>query len=179
MNEIKLHLGCGYKKHPEYINIDVQFNPNVDEISDIRYLRKYKTNTIDKIYSCHVLEHFNRWDYKNVLRRWYDLLKDGGRLRLAVPDFESVVDIYLKYKNIDLVGGLLYGGQDNPYNFHTWIWSFDSLKNDLHSIGFKNINRYDWKQDDFKNIDDFSKAYIPHMDFINGTLMSLNIEAFK
>ena len=29
------------------------------------------------------------------------------------------------------------------------------------------------------DIDDYSQAYIPHMDKDNGTLMSLNVEAIK
>ena len=46
-------------------------------------------------------------------------------------------------------------------------------------MGFKEVYRYDWRETEHSNIDDFSQAYIPHMDKENGELMSLNIEAIK
>lgn len=45
--------------------------------------------------------------------------------------------------------------------------------------GFKDVRRYDWRQTEHKDYDDFSQAYIPHMDKENGLLISLNIEATK
>ena len=177
--ELKLHLGCGNKIHKEYINIDIQYNPYLDSQEDIRILRKYADNSVDKIYACHVLEHISRWEYLNVLKRWYTILKEGGRLRIAVPNFDACVAMYQKTKDLPLIIGLLYGGQDYPNNHHFYIWTFDTMKKDLESVGFKNIALYDWRKDDFWNIDDYSKSYIPHMDQKNGTLMSLNIEAFK
>jgi predicted SAM-dependent methyltransferase len=87
----KLHLGCGSKHIKNYINIDIRYLPGVDEVDNVRFLRKYKNDSVDEIYASHVLEHFSRWEYKNVLKRWFDILKPGGTLRLAVPDFDSIV----------------------------------------------------------------------------------------
>lgn len=33
-----------------------------------------------------------------------------------------------------------------------------------------------WKNTEHSQFDDYSQSYIPHMDKINGTLMSLNVE---
>ena len=49
----------------------------------------------------------------------------------------------------------------------------------LQEAGFKNPHRYDWKDTDFAEYDDYSQAYLPHMDKENGILMSLNLEAVK
>jgi len=176
---MNLHLGSGGKNHPDYINIDIIYQPGVDSIDNVRFLRRYKENSIDKIYACHVLEHFPRWDYMSVLKRWHSLLKPGGRLRIAVPNFEAIVKCYNEGKSLDNFIGLLYGGQDYSNNNHFIIWDFNLLEKNLKELGFKNINKYDWNQDDFSSIDDFSKSYIPHMDFDNGVLMSLNVECFK
>jgi hypothetical protein len=46
-------------------------------------------------------------------------------------------------------------------------------------VGFKNVHRYDWRQTIHKDYDDFSQAYIPHMDKEHGILISLNVEAEK
>jgi hypothetical protein len=53
------------------------------------------------------------------------------------------------------------------------------LENELKLIGFDNIKEYNWKTTEHSNIDDFSQAYLPHLDKKNGMLMSLNLEAVK
>ena len=93
---MKLHLGCGTKHLSGYTNIDIRYLPGVDEVNNIRFLRNYKENTVDEIYACHVLEHFGRWEYKEVLRRWFEILKPGGRLRLAIPNFSAICSYYTK-----------------------------------------------------------------------------------
>lgn len=177
----KLHLGCGPVSLPGFTNIDIRWMPGVDKIADIRYLspRDYPSNSVDLIYASHVLEHISRWEYKSTLSRWYDMLKEGGILRLAVPDFESLTKYYMAVGNIKNIMGLLYGGQDYRENRHHWIWDYDSLKDDLKATGFRNIYKWDWRKTSHSYIDDLSQAYLPHMDKENGFLVSLNVEAVK
>jgi len=176
---LKLHLGCGEKHIDGYINIDIRYLPGVDKVDNIRFLRSFKESSVDIIYACSVLEHFSRWDYMSVLKRWYDLLKLGGTIRIGVPDFESVVLYYSKNNDLSKLIGLLYGGQDYNENFHHMCWDFKNLKFDLEKIGFKDVCRYNWKMTEHSHIDDFSQAYLPHMDKKNGLLMHLNVEAIK
>jgi predicted SAM-dependent methyltransferase len=175
---MKLHLGCGSKHIEGFTNIDIRYLPGVDEINHVRFLRNYKENSIDLIYACHVLEHFGRWEYESVLTRWFELLKPGGVLRLAVPDFEAICNYYNKTKDLKTLMGLLYGGQDYDENYHYVTFDINFISNVLTKIGFTEIKRYDTENTDHSHVDDFSKAYIPHMDK-NGLLMSLNIEATK
>jgi len=174
----KLHLGCGTKHIDGYTNIDVRYLPGVDEVNNIKFLRNYKPNSIDVIYACHVLEHFSRWEYKIVLSRWFELLKPGGVLRLAVPNFSSLCTHYIKTGDLNSIMGLLYGGQDYDENYHYVTFDYNSLNNDLTQIGFSNIHEYNHKNTEHSHVDDFSKAYLPHLDE-TGILMSLNIEAIK
>ena len=58
-------------------------------------------------------------------------------------------------------------------------FDFDILERDLTLLNYKNIKIWDWKNTEHNNIDDYSQAYLPHMDKENGLLMSLNIEAIK
>jgi predicted SAM-dependent methyltransferase len=174
----KLHLGCGIKHIDGFINIDVRYLPSVDRIENIKFLRSFKDNSVDIIYASHVLEHFSRWDYKNVLKRWFEILKPGGILRLGLPDFDALVYRYLKTGSLREISGLLYGGQDYEENYHYWIWNFVEIEKDLKEIGFLSVYRYDRDKTEHSNIDDFTNAYLPHLDK-NGTLVSLNIEAIK
>lgn len=171
----KLHLGCGTKHLDGYINIDIRYLPGVDEVNNIKFLRNYADGSIDEIYACHVLEHFGRWEYKDVLRRWYELLSANGILRIAVPNFEAVCEHYTKHKNLKLLMGFLYGGQDYNENFHYVAFDFKTLKADMENIGYGEVGL--WNSDEMQ-IDDYSKSYLPHMDK-NGKLMSLNIYAKK
>ena len=175
---IKLHLGCGDKRIEGYTNIDVRYIPGVDEINNVRFLRNYKNNSVSLIYACHVLEHFSRWEYKTVLTRWFELLKVDGVLRLAVPDFAAICSYYTKTGDLKSVMGLLYGGQDYDENYHYVGFDFNSLSNDLKEIGFRDVRFYNAEKTEHANVDDFSRAYLPHLDR-EGLLMSLNIEAVK
>ena len=171
----KLHLGCGTKHLDGYTNIDIRYLPGVDEVNNIRFLRNYKENSVDEIYACHVLEHFGRWEYKDVLKRWFEILKPEGKLRLAIPNFSSICSYYIKTGDLKSLIGLLYGGQDYDENYHYITFDYPTLSNDLKNIGYKTIS--EWNTEDYPE-DDFSKSYLPHMDK-KGTLMSLNIEAIK
>lgn len=175
---IKLHLGCGTKHIEGYTNIDARYLPGVDEVNNIKYLRNYKQDSVDVIYACHVLEHVGRYEVEGVLKRWFEILKPGGTLRLAVPDFESIIEAYHYYGDLEKIMGLLYGGQDYEGNFHYTTFDFQSVNKMMENIGFKNINRYDRDETEHADIDDFSASYIPHMDR-EGMLMSLNVEATK
>lgn len=176
---VKINLGCASKPFPGFINVDIRDVPGVDVIDDISKLEKFENGCADLIYVSHVLEHFGRREYMNVLERWYDVLKDGGTLRIAVPDFEKIVEHYNENKNLEILRGFLYGGQTYAQNYHYCTWDLQSLSNDLIKIGFKEIKRYNWRDTEHSHIDDFSQSYLPHMDKTNGKLMSLNIEAIK
>lgn len=105
--------------------------------------------------------------------------KWGGVLRIAVPDFEAVAQEYGKEHDLERLMGLLYGGQDYEYNYHYTAFDFGSLKKRLEDNGFVGVKRYDWREFLPDGFDDYSRSYIPHMDFDNGKLMSLNIVAVK
>jgi predicted SAM-dependent methyltransferase len=177
---MKLHLGCGKKYIQGYTHVDLLDYEHIDYKVSADKLSFAIDNSIELIYACHILEHFGRHEYENVLQEWYRVLKPNGILRLAVPDFDAIVNYYSKNdKNINLFLGLLMGGQKDNYDFHKMIFSYDSLSHSLLKIGFKEVNKYDWKETDHSSMDDYSQSYLPHMDKTNGTLMSLNVEALK
>jgi len=179
LEKIKLHLGCGNKHIDDFINIDVRDLESVDLVEDIRTLKSFSADSVDLIYASHVLEHFGRREYMSVITNWFNILKPGGVLRICVPDFEKVVEHYNENKNLEVLRGFLYGGQNYEQNFHYCAWDFNTMKEDLNLVGFKDIKRYDWRLTEHSNVDDFSQAYLPHMEKSNGKLMSLNVEAIK
>lgn len=180
MNKLKkLHLGSGTKILDGFLNIDIRPLPGVDIVSTIDNLPMFEDNSIDLIYCCHVLEHVPRNELGNILTEWRRILKPDGKLRIAVPNFEAVVEHYKIYTDLPKLIGLLYGGQTYKENFHYNIWDFKALKESLEKVGFNYVVRYDWRDTEHATIDDYSQAYLPHMDKETGILMSLNVECRK
>lgn len=176
---MKLHLGCGKRFLPGFVHIDAVDYPHVDHVATIDNLSFIQTDSVDLIYNCHVLEHFKRRDVERVLSEWHRVLKPGGTLRVSVPDFSKLCEVYQRENKLDLVIGALFGRQDYLYNIHYNVFDFISLSKSLDQAGFVNVRYYDWRQTEHAGIDDFSQAYIPHMDKEHGTLISLNVECDK
>jgi len=75
--------------------------------------------------------------------------------------------------------GLVCGGQRNCVDFHKAIFDEPFLSGLLKSAGFRAVRKWDWRQTEHASIDDYSQAYIPHLDKERGELMSLNLEGVK
>ena len=183
--EIKLNVGCGQRKMHGFINNDAREDVGPDVVANVAKIHE-KFADADLLYACHVLEHFplkastfQPITWRQVLESWHTTLKDGGVLRIAVPDIEAVCKYYVESGNLDILYAFFYGGQKYDFDFHYHCWSFETLKRDLLDVGFKSVERYNWKDTDHFYVDDYSQAYLPHMDKINGSLMSLNVEAIK
>jgi len=178
---IKLHIGCGKRDFGEgWIHIDGNNYSHV-RYHDIVNL-PFKPNTVDLIYASHVIEYFDREEVIDLLNKWYKVLKIQGKIRIAVPDFEVMASLYTlaDYDLNDFLGPL-YGKWQikDKYVYHKTVYDYTSLKNLLESIGFKKIEKYDWRVTEHSQFDDYSQAYIPHMNKENGILISLNVEAIK
>lgn len=175
----KLHLGCFNKKIYGFINVDIREDVDPDVVDDIFTLEKFEKNSVDLIYACHVLEHLSKKDALQALERWYEVLKTGGTVRIAVPNMEKVFAHYFYYKDLDVLNSALWGSQRHPYDYHKHGWTYNTLEQDLHNTGFVNVKPYDWRCTEHSYVDDYSQAYVPHMDKEHGELMSLNVEAQK
>jgi len=183
---IKLHLGCGWRDFGgDWIHIDGGDYEHLDH-SDITKL-PYEDESVDVIYASHVLEYFDREEAKTVLQEWIRVLKKGGTLRIAVPDFEAMATMYVMTRNtieqhrLANFIGPLYGKMQmgNQTIYHKTAYDFNDLSSILKILGIKSVKRYDWRETEHAQFDDHSQAYIPHMDKDNGVLISLNVEGIK
>jgi len=188
--DIKVAVGCGKRRYPDYIHVD-KYPDNINEVvkMDADNL-SFTNNMISTLYACHVLEYYDWEDIeKKVLPCWYRVLKPGGILRVAVPNFQSMAILYAQdisqyYENryrLDKFIGPLFGKMTvgDTTIYHKCCLDYSTLYKLLKNSGFANIHQYDWRNTDTANIDDHSQAYLPHMDKKNGTLISLNVECEK
>tara|TARA_R110000824_G_scaffold167926_2_gene344994 strand:+ start:2779 stop:3345 length:567 start_codon:yes stop_codon:yes gene_type:complete len=188
---MKLHLGCGNRKIPDFVNVDIRSTSATDIVGDITNL-DFKESSASMVYSCGVLEHFGKnsnlkffrnTSWKDALRHWYKVLKPGGEMYISTVDFRAVCEEYLENNNLEALVGITIGGQKNEEDLHGMLFDYELLEEQLIEIGFKDIQRYNWWEFEVfaksSEYDDHSASYLPHMDKEDGRLMMLNIKAVK
>jgi len=187
MSDIKLHLGCGARRLPGFIHIDQDEKSNdLDYCQDIKDLSNFENDSVDEIYSCGTIVYFDRYEVVDVLKEWRRVLKPGGILRTSIADFNKMVKVYQDGKDLDSRGilGPLFGrweideGSNKRVIYQKTAYDFKSLEKVLIKNGFKNVNLYNWQDFLPEGYDDYSRAYIPHMDE-TGLLISLNVVCEK
>jgi len=176
--KLNLHLGCGDINHPQFINVDGLPAPHIHYVRKIDDLSFLAANKVDLIYACHCLEHFSHLKVYYVLTEWFRVLKKDGVLRLSVPDFDLLLDIYKDNKNSTYsIVGMLMGAQDYKYNFHMVIFNRSGLTELLLKVGFSEVREWQPHSSELTTFDDSSGREI----LINGKYypVSLNLEAIK
>lgn len=168
---IKLHLGCGNIKKEGYINIDVSKTPATDLVWDITKTLPFKDNSVETIETYHVLEHLSvclmtnidpsygkkYGDIIKLLKEWRRVLKPEGKLIIEVPDFDTLVQEYIKADNRRKEELLthIYGGfrNKNIYDIHRWGINKYRLIYILRGAGFQKI--------EFKEAKDYHTKICP------------------
>jgi len=89
-----LHLGCGPKYLPGFVNIDGNLFNKLDLWLDVRNGLPFSSNTVDSIYSTHMFEHFYPDELQLLLRECLRVLRPGGGIRLIVPNLGSAISAY-------------------------------------------------------------------------------------
>lgn len=160
--EPRLHFGCGVRVFQGWLNTDLFADPKRGIVfQDLSKTFPCADRSFRFVFSEHVHEHFGYKEGKRVLSECFRILKDGGVLRLATPDIDFYVNLYLNRKNLneEQNGFLRYfletfeDVRDFPddaisalngifYGFgHRFIFSFDSLERELKNIGFRRVLR--------------------------------------
>jgi ubiquinone/menaquinone biosynthesis C-methylase UbiE len=161
------------------VHVDYSQLPHVDYVADVRCLEMFEDGSAELIYASHVLEYFDMTEVPAVLGEWHRVLVVGGTLRLAVPSFSALCELYKRTGCVATVLGPIYGRWDTGERVlhHGSAFDFVSLATLLRAAGFKSIRQWDWREVEHGGVDDFSQSYWPHMDKKQGLLLSLNVEA--
>ena len=173
--KVLIHLGCGPQNDERYINVDLIPFPHVHFIHGVTRLPMFKNNYADLLYASHVLEHTQYGQLKEILKEWCRVIKPGGIIRIAVPDFDKILEIYeLENHNIEKIEGVLMGAQHYRYNFHMAVFNKDYLTKLLIESGFTNIRTWDPKTAPLYSFTDWASKLL-----FNKYHISLNLEAIK
>jgi predicted SAM-dependent methyltransferase len=104
---------------------------------------KYADNSIDEIYSSHLLEHFGKNEIIPVLREWARVLRLGGVLKMNLPNLEWCIRNWLSQPEEQRWGfnlDMIFGNQANPGEYHKTGFSRAHLECYLRRAGFDEIS---------------------------------------
>ena len=142
---IKLHIG-GQLKREGWTILDALPGDIVDHVGNCNDLSFLADESCSEIYASHVLEHL---PYDGELLRaimgFHRVLKPGGRLRVSVPDLETLCRLFLHTElqapDRFHVMRMMFGGRTSPFDVHYVGLNFEFLGGYLHEAGFKDIQR--------------------------------------
>ena len=174
---LKVHLGSGEINLQGWINVDARKFKHTHIIDQDFELKEFNDESISEIYLCHVLEHFSFNDSNFLIKKLYKKLKKGGLIRISVPDFSKLQEIYEKSKNLDQIKYAIMGGQNYENDFHKSIYDFKILSELLNKANFKDAIVWNSKKDFGIELNDWSNgAYNVNNKKIK---ISLNVKAIK
>jgi SAM-dependent methyltransferase len=159
---LRLHLGAGPRDLAGWINVDLA---PASLAMDLRWGLPFAEGAADYVYACHVLEHFNhKLEVLGVVRDIRRVLREGGTLRVVVPDLEKYLKAYVAkdqaffdgrsaWRNAVNDGPLLarflhYAGAGSwpgALHLHKYGYDFETLEALLLEAGFSRVERSEFQ----------------------------------
>ncbi len=155
--------------------LNVQPGPDVDFVGDCKNLEQFADESCHEIYASHVLEHLSYvGELVNTLKAFHRILAPGGTCKISVPDFELLCRMFthpsLNGEQRFFVMNMIFGGQQDPWDFHKVGLSWEFLSSYLQQAGFgcwKRVREFGLFENDCSTIK------------YGGQIISLNVEATK
>jgi predicted SAM-dependent methyltransferase len=141
---IRLNIGAGESNLPGFISVDIKTGTDASE------KLPYETGTVDEVYASHVLEHIHFSKHVATVREWVRVLKPGGKIRIAVPNFDMVLGQYMAGEiSPDKLNAWLHGGLPEDTDRHK-IATFnpDRLSSLMRRCGVVNIEEFEPEYED-------------------------------
>lgn len=143
---MRINVGCGEKRLPGYIGVDVVARGAADIVAPAHAI-PLDDGVADEVLAIHLLEHMYPWEAEKAITEWKRLLKPGGKLMLELPNLKKCIENILSGfqkdgKHPDQMGwwGLFGDGRsEDAYMMHRYGYTPQSLADVLHRHGFTEI----------------------------------------
>lgn len=133
---IKLNIGAGDTHIDGFTPIDIKDGIDAAALP-------HEDGSVDEVYACHVLEHFPATRTVDVLKEWCRVLKPGGRIKVAVPDLEKLIEKRGDPHQKKMAGRQIVGGWTDADDKHGAVFDGDDLRDALYGAGFGSIERFE------------------------------------
>jgi SAM-dependent methyltransferase len=149
--EIRFNMGCGVERLPGYLGVD----KNSDR-ADIRmdvFELSLPENCAEEVLASHFIEHLPQHRAPEILTKWRDALKPGGRLVIETPDLDALCKEFVENQGTDkhMTAAAIFGAfaenSDDPevkekgaLSPHLWGYTPDTLKDLVEAVGFSNVH---------------------------------------
>lgn len=151
---VRLHLGCGPNIWEGWINVEGEYAANqpgvvLYDITSNSY--PIPNNSVDEIFTSHVIEHLMPSSVLPMFKEWHRILKPGGFAATEWPDFIKCVKFILEdetrlyspdrkilKRGIGGIFGMIDDYQD-PAMLHKWGYSERSMIHLKQQAGFGQV----------------------------------------
>ena len=154
--EVVINIGGGSDCHPKknYINhvaVDLRAIENWGISHDLTKGIPLPDNSIERIISDHFFEHVSKESVINIFKECYRILKPGGNMRVAVPDYNHPREVKHIEKGVDL-----------NHKDHIWLPTIEEFKPIIEESDFLSYDfRQYWTHEGFYGQElDYSNGYI-------------------
>ncbi len=141
-----LDIGCGVNsvaaqvftelKDKEIVRLDADESNKPDVLHDITTeLPAELHGQFDIVYASHVLEHIDRNKIIPTLVNISRALKNLGEMWVIVPSLEWGAQEVLKGSQSPALQGLIFGGQNNSWDYHRTGFTLASLRTLFEIVG--------------------------------------------
>lgn len=139
---LKINLGCGDFPLDGYRNLDAKNGYRC-------YPLTFSDGCADEVRASHILEHFPHGEVESVVKEWARVLKPGGKLKIAVPDFDWIVKAYSNgHRGDPRLEHYLFGGQTDADDYHKAFFNEDKLRALLVGAGLVDVKKWEADADD-------------------------------
>lgn len=161
-----LHAGCGPARKPQMpaafntiawreIRYDINPDAQPDIVGTITDMSPVATESVDAVYTSHVIEHLYPHEVPVALKEFHRVLKPGGFTVLTCPDIQSVAEFVARGQLLEplYMSGMgpispidiLYGhrgamAQGNLFMAHRTAFTAQSLLQSLVEAGFARVS---------------------------------------
>lgn len=115
---------------------------------DVERRFRFADSHFECVYASHLLEHLDPDVAEHMVREVHRVLREGGILRLAVPDLDAVVAHYDPADPETFLAGIYeaHSSRRSGSSRHRWQYNARSLEALLRRVGFGQVERREYRQ---------------------------------
>lgn len=170
-DRVRLMIGSGPSKVDGWLATDVLPSRSDVVLLDAGRRFPFADASVDRIHTEHMIEHVDRGIGQRMLAECHRVLKPGGRIRIATPDFARVVavvghddaELAELVRQSNLRRGVDPAEAHDPVyavnrlfsgHGHRFLYTEDMLRRALEAVGLRDVTRCEVGQSDDADLQD-------------------------